>query len=336
MGGLTIFESYSPVGANVYYGTDDYLKTVYYYKLALDCERSDLSSVATTYRSLGDVYTKQFELNQALIQYEKALELQTIYRHAIFHFKRAADILGQLPVSNSTVLISFQDVIYYMAMSYDNHEQYKTAIDYYQKYTVLMENKLDGQSQVIHSYTRLGEIYRSLGELDCALDYFIKALNFSHYASYAKQIASCYNNLGVIYNDKNDEFRAIGNYHLAIDSYLKIEPINYCAVAICTFNIASVYEHKNNYDKSIKYFQICLEYLFNSTSSTKDDIIANTYYRLGDVHMKKNDYQTSIQYYQNALDFVKKMYDNDECHPKVLRFIGYLKTAQDKLLSSSN
>ncbi|CAF1615815.1 unnamed protein product [Didymodactylos carnosus] len=79
MGGLTIFESYSPVGANVYYGTDDYLKTVYYYKLALDCERSDLSSVATTYRSLGDVYTKQFELNQALIQYEKALELQTMY-----------------------------------------------------------------------------------------------------------------------------------------------------------------------------------------------------------------------------------------------------------------
>ncbi|WP_430403244.1 hypothetical protein [Fluviicola sp.] len=83
----------------------------------------------------------------------------------------------------------------------------------------------------IRAYIRMGIAYDVLSQIDLSIANYKKALAIAKKHHYLKGIASCENNLGLIYWRKNDLKRAIQSFHKAklvfekMDDYVNVGPL---------------------------------------------------------------------------------------------------------------
>ncbi len=150
----------------------------------------------------------------------------------------------------------------------------------------------------------LNELAKTLinNEPQKALDHTRDALEISLKLDYKRGIASCYNNLGVLYKNQ-------GIFDKALDYYIKSMKINELidntnGVALTKVNIGNIYSLKKDYDKAIEYFMDT--YLILKDSDNKGQLIG-IFNNMGNAYLDMGNEDKALEYFTKAVDLYEEM-----------------------------
>ena len=233
---------------------------------------------ANAYCNRGAVYYYKGEYEKAIIDYNEAIELNP--RHVITYNNRgvAYDNKGEQEkaIGDFTRAIElksdYADAYNNRGNAYGNKGEYDRAII---DYTDAIELKVN----YTEAYNNRGNAYGNKGEYDRAIIDYTDAIELN------TKFVDAYHNRGTAYYNKNDFDRAIKDYSMAIN----LEP-NF---ADAYYNRGTAYERKGNCDLAIE----------DSTKAIKlKPDFANAYHNRGIAYGKKGNYNLAIKDYTKAIE----------------------------------
>lgn len=149
----------------------------------------------------------------------------------------------------------------------------------------------------IRAYIRMGIAYDVLSQIDLSIANYQKALAIAKKHNYLKGIASCENNLGLIYWRKNDLKRAIQSFHKAKLVFEKMD--DYVNVGATQNNLGLLYEELDASNTALYWYRKSL----SSYHRGKDkDQILDVYSNLGTAFNLSGTTDSSLYYSELAIN----------------------------------
>ncbi|MCF8364808.1 MAG: tetratricopeptide repeat protein, partial [Bacteroidales bacterium] len=108
-------------------------------------------------------------------------------------------------------------------------------------------------------YNRIGRTYHYEARYPEAINYFIKSLNVAETAQDTFTIAQTMNNLGIIYEESGDLEKALQYYNKSVEFKLKLKKQDLYSIAMTKMYAGMVYLKSDEYDKAEKIFKDVLE-----------------------------------------------------------------------------
>lgn len=185
---------------------------------------------------------------------------------------------------------------------YDRIGQLDNAIDAYGRVGNLASTTDDPEKWSAISLGNLGNVYRSRGDLDRAIELYEQSLAISEALGRLDGIANSYANLGIIYKTKGDLGRAIELHEksLAINEALG----RLGSMAMDYSNLGTVYRIMGDFDRAIKLYEQSLA--IEKKLGHKEGI-ASDYTNLGIVYQIKGDLIRAEELYEKSLVIEKKL-----------------------------
>lgn len=242
----------------------------------------DSSSI---YFQLGNTNEQHNNYKQALIYYEKGLELEknksgnnTLaiaiwYRHlgrvcvdnnklieyskkSLFIYKKHKRKI-EINVYDSNTCIDYTNLGY----AWYSKGDYDKALIYYNKALELDKKHLDKECfELVNWYDVIGDTWQQKGNYNKAIDFYEKAISMHEKLSigYHPDLTTAYYNLGFVYELVEDYYRAIAFYEKALSMEEKIYKESHPIISIYYNSIGCVWETIGNYYKAIAYFEKAL------------------------------------------------------------------------------
>ena len=166
-------------------------------------------------------------------------------------------------------------------------------------------------------YYSIGQIERTLGDLDSATDHFQLAQDYfmEEYGEDSVEVANVYNSFADICQLRGDYEKALIYLEKDLEISLRRLGENHNYIAITYKDLGDLYSTLGNYNKALEFYKKSLSVYQNI--DTKDDIGAsNTYNSLGLLYTHKGEYDKSIECHNRALAIELEFFD--ESHPEVV------------------
>ena len=117
---------------------------------------------------------------------------------------------------------------------------------------------LDVYKRQASDYGNLGNVYQTRGELDQAVEYYLKALDLNEVLGRKQNMANDYDNLGVVYQIRGELDQAVEYYQKSLILNQKLGRKE--GMAIQFANLGLVHRVQNDLDKAIEYWQKAVSY----------------------------------------------------------------------------
>jgi len=127
-------------------------------------------------------------------------------------------------------------------------------------------------------------------------------------------VATSYNNIGLVYNDQGNYVKALESYNKALEIYLSVFGDKHPNVATNYNNIAVVYFSQGNYAQALEYYNKALE-LYLSVFGDRHPSVATSYNNIGGVYDSQGNYAKALEYYNKALEIRLSVFGDR--HPSV-------------------
>ena len=207
-------------------------------------------------------------------------------------------------------------------------QQEKDAEYLYQLYTIALA-RFDNEKAQYYIETRAaldttnvdwqlesGEfICNYIADYDKALRYYTRALRnaINRYGENHKDVATSYNNIGVVYCEQGDYSRALEYYKKALIICKYIYGENHKDVATSYNNIGGVYSEQGDYTQAWEYLEkaLAIKELFGENHPA----MATSYNNIGRVYDSQGNYARALEYYEKSLEIQKEIVG--ENHPNV-------------------
>lgn len=297
--------------AHLYKSIYRYDKAIEMYNKLIEINHFDNND----YYSLGDIYKK-------IKNYDKALEMYEKYMNYIFENKDRgnaniySNIIKLLDLYDKLLKHDKKDLLINKALNYytDKNdyeilsdlymhigEKYK-AIEYYQKYINLDDNKKDGDN-----FIYIAEIYESLGEKENTEKYYKKAIEVYE----NEKDKNCWT-LEII----GDLYNSIGNKNKAIEAYkkaIKLE-IKSTSRMFIIENRWERKEFKGYYSKEIGDLYIKIGNKNKALKCYKHAVLLEPnreecYVSIAEIYNDLNEKDLAKEYYKKAIDIYKKYFE---------------------------
>jgi signal transduction histidine kinase len=148
----------------------------------------------------------------------------------------------------------------------------------------------------IRAYIRIGIAYDVLSQTDLSIDNYKKALAISEEQNYLKGIASCQNNLGLIYWRKNELNRAIRSFHQAKLFFEKMN--DYLNVGATQNNLGLIYEELDMEKTALFWYR---KSIASYKKGNDKDQILDTYSNMGTAFNSLDKKDSSLYYSELAI-----------------------------------
>ncbi len=259
--------------------------------------------------SLGDECVESKKNAEALIHYQKAMELSRATSQNSEKTKTVAEINFKLGTTCKSL------------------EKYEEAKSYLIESTSSFVS-LYGKNcfESARSYSQLGDVYYYLNEYEDAIKNHSMALE-SYTILYGKQVplvAWSHYDLGLDYYWTEDYKQAISHFRSSLEIRVKLYGMQHKEVASCYHRLGLSYYWDNQYELSIKSYKQALEIrenLFGKESKAFDDLrfslgqacyYANMAmeakeYFLASVGFRKSEYGSSSKEYKKAKEWLDKI-----------------------------
>ncbi|MEQ8927736.1 MAG: tetratricopeptide repeat-containing sensor histidine kinase [Fulvivirga sp.] len=229
--------------------------------------------VMESFKMLGVGYWIKGEIQEALMNYEKSLEIATL-----LDSKR--DIAS---LNNNMAVVHTDQGEYYVALQL-----------FFNGLKAVEEGGYDDLFIIFNQ--NIGDTYKNLNDVDNAIKYTQIALNSAKEADNKRSVAVCNNNMGEI-------FMLDGNEKLALERFLEARGLfqdlgNKRGVSITTSNIGDVYFLLKRFSEAQSELLIALE-LFKELGNQDGE--ANTLIQLGRLYLEQKKYDQAPNYLNNAL-----------------------------------
>ena len=164
-------------------------------------------------------------------------------------------------------------------------------------------------------YNKIGRVFNNqIGDYDKALEYYFKALEIREKVLDKEHpdIATSYNNIGSVYDDKGDYDKALEYYFKALEIREKVLGKEHPDIATLYNNIGFVYGTKGDYDKALEYHLKALA-IKEKVLGEEHPSTATLYNNIGYVYYSKGDYDKALEYHLKALEIREKVLGKE--HP---------------------
>lgn len=247
----------------------------------------------------GVLYTKMGDFENAIANYEKAIE---IYTSLLSNQNSGKKLYTGLTKTYDNVGITyamlgkFPEAIHYFSKSLSLFKDLSERSD--------DQLQIFGRKGMAQSHVKLGVVYWNLGDFDSA------TINYSHsltiYEDLGDQqgVFTSLNNIGNVHSYK-------GDYAKAIDSYLKALKIaeelnNSREIFQCYNNIGLIHEKQKNNEQAMSYFDKALKI----AKENKDKRgISLSYGNIGQVLHEEKQFNAAIENYLKALEIEEELGD---------------------------
>jgi signal transduction histidine kinase len=191
------------------------------------------------------------------------------------------------------------EITYYKSLIYASKNDYINAVTGYAKSKALFGNLKDtlGIARVNNS---IGLIEIKRGNYSKGLQYSLSAINELEKRNLKPELALAYNNLAKAYFNINAQEKAIEFYIKALQ--LQIELKQKGAIIESNSRLAELYSSKQEFRKSIEYYETVLKHVGDSNDSIKGSILP----KLGGEYLKFNDYDKATKYLLEGLSLNRK------------------------------
>lgn len=159
---------------------------------------------------------------------------------------------------------------------------------------------------VAQAYNDLGIIYFDKQDFSKALDLYNKSLDIRKRIDDKKGIAAIYNKIGIIFQMKGDYLKVLEYQQKALDIY---ESMKYdYGISYSYNNIAVLYHDIGNYSEALKY-----NFLSAGLKEKIGDTygLSGSYVNIANIYFKQIKLDTAIIYYKKALELCRKVGDKE-------------------------
>ena len=254
---------------SVYANKKDHLTALKYYKEALQInlesvklKQTDLADIAASYTNIGCIYTDMLLFSRALINLEKALDIQLkempsdhpaigqSYNHIGYIYYRqgnfskalktyhlALDIsIASLPSNHMNLFKIYNNIgtVHFIT------QKYSLAIEYYEKAIALTSDLLTRDHSILaKTFYSMACVYKSMKNHSMALKYFRKALQIEKHRSKPNHalLFDIYAHIGVNYESKGKNTTARSYYKAGLTHGLKTKVQNYSRIRTVEYAI---------------------------------------------------------------------------------------------------
>ncbi|CAF1114810.1 unnamed protein product [Adineta steineri] len=191
-----------------------------------------------------------------------------------------------------------------------------------EEYLLLSKQEMEERSPLIY-FGRL--LLNELGQVDRAGKYFnmlLKSLSHDH-----PDLASVYNNIGIVHDVRRELSLALKNYEIAYDMRRKQLPSNHPHIAGSLNNIGFIYRAKGDFNTALDYLQQALivdENLHPGNNLGKAMTIDN----IGRVYTDKEDFDSALTYLCRALEMFR--YVLPDQHSNIAACLGAIGYTHEK------
>jgi tetratricopeptide (TPR) repeat protein len=238
---------------------------------------------AVAYYNRGNAYKAKGDLDRAIADYNKAIEIDLRYAHAYNNrgiiYKDRGDLDRAMADYNRAIDINPQ-----YALAYNNRGiAYKAKGDN-DRAMADYNRAIDIDPQYALAYTNRGIIYKDRGDLDRAISDYTRAIDLD-----PKQ-AVAYNSRGLAYRAKGDSDRAISDYTRAID----LDPKQ----AVAYNNRGISYKTKGDSDRAMADYNRAIDI---------NPQYALAYSNRGIIYKDRGDLDRAMADYNKALEIDPKL-----------------------------
>lgn len=240
------------------------------------------SGIATAYTRAGIIYHNQRLYDQALNNFEEALNIELSIGNAY----------GEARARN------------WIAVTHRDNNLVREAIQEFEK-SLNIFDQLDSVKYQATLCNSLGTCYSLIGDNQKAISYFLTALEIRIKLEDSKLVADSYLGIGNFYRRNYDYEKAVSYYGKAEEIYIERKD---------TFNLIKVYYNIGLSHRSDGKYQKAIEYFKSSANMAKKLGIKSgltfTIKEIGRVFHLQKDYEQAFQYYQEAYQLAKQ--DDDQ------------------------
>ncbi len=283
---------------------------------------------ANTYDNFGLYYEENSNFPQALIYYQKALDIRQKklndkdlsvaksynnialiyyktgeYKKSILCQEKALEIkINVLGKKHHKLGVQYNN----LGAIYTETGLYEKALKYYEKDLEISINAYgEDHFFIAFNYANMASIYIELLQENKAIDYYEKALRIFIKHKKPKYESYVYVNLGNLYTSINKNKKALVYLKKALSMLTKLYSKEHKSVLKTMRNIGAAYSSLGEYDTSFYYHQKALNITLGFYGEDHPDV-AHSYFDLGRDYVKKKEYKTALKYYNNGLSILKK------------------------------
>ncbi len=249
--------------------------------------KSNPVDLAEVYFLIGRCYDWGRQFDQALVAYNKALEI----RLALY---------GEHHIDVAWEYIAMGDMYWYNDQNLNAINQLSKAVD------ILLQAGCHNSQELGDTYYNLTTTYRALRDLERAEIYGIKALTF--FENNFNKKARCYNSLANIKEDKNHHRASLDYNNEAIRIWLDHQPLSKSQLtnlANCLHSVANVYTQIQQYDSAHQYYQRSLE-LYEKLGDQNE--ITLVYQNIGINYYQLTHYDSAEFFLTKAVNLRQQIY----------------------------
>jgi HTH-type transcriptional regulator, quorum sensing regulator NprR len=248
-------------------------------------------------------YSLQRESNQAFL-YNKLGKCKLclmLYKEAMFYFQRALDFSIEY-----NDLITRKNVMYNLALSYFNNENFEDSLELVNKYLEICDYQ-SNRDEYINASILKSNCYMNIGKYNEVIDLYFSLLVFLKDEK-STMLGYIYNNLGLVYMKINDFERSIEHFGKAEDIRTKIDLKTLSHTLI---DKSKLYYQLSEFSKAIETIERGIELAkeYNDLIYTYDGLmlLKRIYERLGDSAKLREVYCKVIGLLETSDDKYKLM-----------------------------
>jgi len=298
----------------VYEETKEFHQAIEYYLVLLSkCDENIL--VANINVGLGDMYKEINDFINAIIYYEKSIQLrlyQFDYKFIYLTITKIDEIYkktGQFDQAIKyyhTILSEFDiddnytlaaEIFEYLGDAYIGRNDFVNSLIYYKKSVKFYST--------LQSLTKVHQIYMTTQQFDKAIEYYHTALLQANINKDNELVALFNKYLGDSFTGKIDSINSLLHYTKSLELYQNIKFMDDFSDLIELVDI--VYIKTQQFDKAIEYYQTIILKVGNCG---RFKYMAGINKCLGDVYRKTDDFVNAIIYYEKSLKFYECDSDN--------------------------
>lgn len=160
---------------------------------------------------------------------------------------------------------------------------------------------IEGQT----SWQKLGSHFIQINELDQA-EKLYKTLLESNRINDSQQVALLHEQLGLIYNKKNNTIDSLLHYKIALEKYLVGLLPDDANLYSIYFNIGRLLHRHKHFDEAIENYKCALNVAFYA-SEIEHAKVSLVYYYIAEIYNESSLFKEAIQNYKSALDHELKV-----------------------------
>ena len=183
----------------------------------------------------------------------------------------------------------------FLAYSYDFLGQYEMALQYYDKYLLLLKI-IDDKENISSILNSMGVLNRYLGNYDKSLTCYLEALKILEDMGDEKAIAATINNIGIIYFYILSYDEALLYVERALKLYQKLDSKE--DLADCYVMTGNIFTEKKELKKALEYYKKSIT-IYHHLKNKEG--LADVYNNVGNLHTNLKEYAAAEDYYLKSL-----------------------------------